>query len=93
VLTNPVFFHSLRQTAHPSTHSPENQHQTHNTTKGTIMSTIQVGELLYEVTRKITGMTEYGVSFEAFTMLRRSSNKPVFSLPKAPSLPPPGSDW
>jgi hypothetical protein len=29
------------------------------------MSTIQVGELLYEVTRKITGMTEYGVSFEA----------------------------
>jgi hypothetical protein len=29
------------------------------------MNTIQVRELLYEVTLKITGMTEYGVSFEA----------------------------
>jgi hypothetical protein len=27
------------------------------------MSTIEVGELLYEYTLKITGMTEYGVSF------------------------------
>ena len=29
------------------------------------MSTIEVGELLYEVTFKITGITEYGVSFES----------------------------
>ncbi len=29
------------------------------------MSTIEVGELLYEVTAKFTGMTEYGVSFES----------------------------
>jgi hypothetical protein len=29
------------------------------------MGTIEVGELLYEYTGKITGMTEYGVSFEA----------------------------
>ncbi|HXV62251.1 MAG TPA: hypothetical protein VEK15_16240, partial [Vicinamibacteria bacterium] len=29
------------------------------------MSTIEVGDLLYEYTVKITGMTEYGVSFEA----------------------------
>ena len=29
------------------------------------MSTIEVGELLYELTVKVTGMTEYGVSFAA----------------------------
>jgi len=29
------------------------------------MGTIDVGELLYEYTVKLTGMTEYGVSFEA----------------------------
>jgi Protein of unknown function (DUF3237) len=29
------------------------------------MSTIEVGELLYEYVLKITGMTEYGVSFES----------------------------
>ena len=29
------------------------------------MSTIEVGELLYEYTVKITGMTEYGVSLES----------------------------
>ncbi len=29
------------------------------------MGTIEVGELLYEYTVKLTGMTEYGVSFEA----------------------------
>lgn len=29
------------------------------------MDTIDVGELLYEYTVKLTGMTEYGVSFEA----------------------------
>jgi hypothetical protein len=29
------------------------------------MSTIEVGELLYEYTLKVTGMTQYGVSFEA----------------------------
>ncbi len=29
------------------------------------MDTIKVGELLYEYTVKLTGMTEYGVSFEA----------------------------
>src|SRR5688572_197010 len=33
--------------------------------EGLFMSTIEVGELLYEVTLEITGMTEYGVSFEA----------------------------
>jgi hypothetical protein len=31
------------------------------------MSTIDVGELLYEYTVKLTGMTEYGVSFAALT--------------------------
>jgi len=29
------------------------------------MSTIEVGDLLYEYTTKVTGITEYGVSFEA----------------------------
>jgi Protein of unknown function (DUF3237) len=29
------------------------------------MGTIEVGELLYEYTVKLTGMTEYGVSFQA----------------------------
>ena len=29
------------------------------------METIEVGELLYEYTVKLTGLTEYGVSFEA----------------------------
>jgi hypothetical protein len=29
------------------------------------MATIEVGEVLYEYTVKLTGMTEYGVSFEA----------------------------
>ncbi len=29
------------------------------------MSTIEVGELLYEISLEITGMTEYGISFEA----------------------------
>jgi hypothetical protein len=31
------------------------------------MSTIEVGELLYELTLNITGMKEYGVSFAALT--------------------------
>lgn len=31
------------------------------------MGTIDVGELLYEYTLKLTGMTEYGVSFAALT--------------------------
>ena len=29
------------------------------------METVEVGELLYEYTAKLTGLTEYGVSFEA----------------------------
>ena len=29
------------------------------------MDTMDVGELLYEYTAKVTGLTEYGVSFEA----------------------------
>ena len=29
------------------------------------MSTVEIGELLYEYTLKITGLTEYGFSFEA----------------------------
>jgi len=29
------------------------------------MTTIEVGELLYEYTVKLTGMTEYGISFES----------------------------
>jgi hypothetical protein len=33
--------------------------------KGESMGTIDVGELLYEYTVKLTGMTEYGVSFAA----------------------------
>jgi hypothetical protein len=33
--------------------------------KGAVMSTIEVGELLYTVTLNITGIKEYGVSFAA----------------------------
>jgi len=39
------------------------------------MSTIDVGELLYEYTVKLTGMTEYGVSFEAL-MARTAAPPP-----------------
>ena len=56
--------HSLCSTCRASTCGPSTS-RAQRDLEGAVMSTIEVGELLYTVTLNITGMKEYGVSFAA----------------------------